>query len=176
MGSERKKEGGKDSRVVWVERRETGEWERNGKEGTDVNACLDARLGAGALEDDIKPTRRLIEARAGENTVCDRLCTVHVVLEGEFVDRRPDRRRRWFRRGGRGSSKGGGGRVDNVVDEARLDGEFEASLVDVDADDVGGTLGAGECAGKEPDGASAEDEDGRVASEGCAAGGVEDDA
>ena len=63
-----------------------------------------------------------------------------------------------------------------MVDEARSDGEFEAGLVDIDADDVGCTLGAGECAREEAHGASAEDEDGGARGEGCAAGGVEDDA
>jgi len=92
------------------------------------------------------------------------------------VGRRPGRttsRRRGF--GGR-TSKRGRSRVEDAVDEARLDGEFEASLVDVDADDVRGTLGADERAGEEADGASAEDEDGGATDEGCAARGVEDDA
>ena len=78
---------------------------------------------------------------------------------------------------GRGrSSKHRGGRVEGMVDEARSDGEFESGLIDIDADDVGGTLGAGECAGEEADGARAEDEYGRASGEGCTAGGVEDDA
>jgi len=151
------------------------------KKRTHVDACLDARFGAGALEYDIKSTcGGHIETRARENTVCDRLRTLHRVLEGQFVGRSAESTR-WFRSSSCSCScscgdKRGGGRVDNVVDEARLDGELEASLVDIDADDVRGALGAGECAGEEPDGASAEDEDGRAAGEGCAAGGVEDDA
>ena len=187
MGSGRTGEGGRIHGRAWgsrVGRRgRYGGRDGTGKERTHVDACLDARFCTGALEDDIKPACRLIEARAREDPVRDGLCAVHVVLEGELVRggaRRGcccccccwGRRRRLFR----GCSKRGGGRVDDVVDEARADGEFEARLVDVDADDVRGALGAGEGAGEEADGAGAEDEDGRVGGEGRAAGGVEDDA
>ena len=177
---------GEDSRAgVGVARRATGKVWRDGggwvtgKERTHVDGCLDARFRPGALEYDIKPACRLVEARAREDAVRDGLCAVHVVLEGELVGGGPRRGwcLWWFRScSGRRGRKRGGGRVDNVVDEARADGELEARLVDVDADDAGGALGAGEGAGEEADGAGAEDEDGRVGGEGRAPGGVEDDA
>ena len=63
-----------------------------------------------------------------------------------------------------------------MVDEARSNGELEAGLIDIYADNVGGTLGAGECAGEEANGAGAEDEYGRASCERCAAGSMEDDA
>jgi len=80
---------------------------------------------------------------------------------------------------GRSSRRGGGGRggrVEDVVDKARSDGEFETGLVDVYTDNVGGALGAGECAGKEANGAGAEDEDRGAGGKGCAAGCMDDDA
>ena len=62
------------------------------------------------------------------------------------------------------------------MDEARSNGEVEAGLIDIDADDVGGALGAGECAGEEANGAGAKDEYGRASCERCATGSVEDNA
>jgi hypothetical protein len=134
---------------------------------TYVDTGLDTGFGAGALENDVEATDVGIEGRESEDAVGNELCAVHVILEWELVLMR--------RFCGRRSEDGGGG-VEGVVDEARLDGEFEASLVDIDADDMGGTLGAGVCAGEEADGASAENEDGRASGEGCSAGGVDDDA
>ena len=141
----------------------------SGRTETYVDGCLDARFRAGALKDDIEAGCGLVEGREGEDAVSGRPGAVHGVLVGQSVFLGGSRRRIvvWC--------KGGGGGIDDMVDEARTEGKVEAGGVDVDTNDVGRAEGAEEGAGEEADGASAEDEGRRAGGEGGATRGVEDD-